>query len=266
MLIVLKIIHLPAWLSRDFYLRHRRRPAAAPPPPRAVSGRRPRAGEGTGRRGAKRAAPAKRASAKAAAAGRGAASPGSRGGPRRGRGGAERSGGRTEPRRSRPPAPPAAGAEPRPPPGDAGLEGRPVLLRPFTVALEAPPRSRGSGSFLPGPAACPPPRRVLGVAARGEARCWRQPLTGTFLRCEIRGALAEAKAATRTSAMAGRHRARRNFRAEGWQGARPCAAASAPAAPHILPNPKYQFVALRRKSLTRSCPNSNGMRKADALA
>lgn len=185
MLIVLKIIHLPAWLSRDFYLRHRRRPAAAPPPPRAVSGRRPRAGEGTGRRGAKRAAPAKRASAKAAAAGRGAASPGSRGGPRRGRGGAERSGGRTEPRRSRPPAPPAAGAEPRPPPGDAGLEGRPVLLRPFTVALEAPPRSRGSGSFLPGPAACPPPRRVLGVAARGEARCWRQPLTGTFLRCGL---------------------------------------------------------------------------------
>lgn len=163
MLIVLKIIHLPAWLSRDFYLRHRRRPAAAPPPPRAVSGRRPRAGEGTGRRGAKRAAPAKRASAKAAAAGRGAASPGSRGGPRRGRGGAERSGGRTEPRRSRPPAPPAAGAEPRPPPGDAGLEGRPVLLRPFTVALEAPPRSRGSGSFLPGPAACPPPEaRVAG--------------------------------------------------------------------------------------------------------
>lgn len=167
MLIVLKIIHLPAWLSRDFYLRHRRRPAAAPPPPRAVSGRRPRAGEGTGRRGAKRAAPAKRASAKAAAAGRGAASPGSRGGPRRGRGGAERSGGRTEPRRSRPPAPPAAGAEPRPPrvtPGSRGglsCSGR----------SRSPSRLlRGAGAAAPSCPAPPPAPAEARVAGGGSGR------------------------------------------------------------------------------------------------
>lgn len=161
MLIVLKIIHLPAWLSRDFYLRHRRRPAAAPPPPRAVSGRRPRAGEGTGRRGAKRAAPAKRASAKAAAAGRGAASPGSRGGPRRGRGGAERSGGRTEPRRSRPPAPPAAGAEPRPPRVTPGSRG----------GLSCSGRSRSPSRLLRGAGAAAPSCPAPPPAPRRGA-CW----------------------------------------------------------------------------------------------
>lgn len=95
--------------------------------------------------------------------------------------------------------PPAAGAGPRPPrvtPDSRGgqpspAQRGPALSRPLAVALEAPRRSRGSGSLLPGTVPPHPPRLRCGRAAVLAAASHRhRPASGP------RGALAEAEAAT----------------------------------------------------------------------